>query len=82
MGLDQAQRDWKRFTKAGFSREITFTNPAETETVTVRGLVSKHNLSINPETGTPVNSKNAHITIAESNLKDEGYRFGSLYELD
>ena len=73
MGLDRAIADIKRITALGFSREITFTNPGNTLTVIVRGLVSKHNLSINPETGLPINSKNAHISVAESNLLDAGY---------
>jgi hypothetical protein len=73
MSLDRAIAAMKRVTTLGFSREITFTTPDNSLTVIARGLVSKHNLSINPETGLPVNSKNAHISVAESNLIDVGY---------
>ena len=73
MGLDQAIADVKRFTQNGFSREIVFTTPDGQTTATVRGLVSKHNLSINPDTGVPVNSRNTHIYVVESVLTDEDY---------
>lgn len=63
----------KRFSQGGFSAEITFTNLDESETVVVNGLISKHNLSINPDTGLPVNSKNVHISVTESVLIDAGY---------
>lgn len=63
----------KRFSQGGFSAEITFTNPTATKTVVVKGLISKHNLSINPETGLPVSTKNVHISVAESVLIAAGY---------
>lgn len=73
MSLARAIADMKRFSQGGFSAEIQFTNPTDTESATVNGLVSKHNLSINPETGLPINSKNAHISVVESVLIDAGY---------
>jgi hypothetical protein len=73
MSLERAIIDMKRHTRAGFSQEIVFTPPVG-EPITVRGLVSKHSLGINPETGLPVNSKNAHISVVESVLTDEGYQ--------
>lgn len=63
----------KRFTQAEFSASIVFSNPAASETATVNGLVSKHSLGIDSETGLPVNSKNTHISVAESVLNDEEY---------
>lgn len=63
----------KRFSQGEFSAEITFTNPEAIKTVVVNGLISKHNLSINPDTGLPVNTKNVHISIVESVLNDAGY---------
>lgn len=73
MSLARAIADIKRFSQGGFSAVISFTNPINTENISVNGLVSKHNLSINPETGLPVNSKNAHISVAESVLQEAGY---------
>jgi len=73
MSLVRAIADIKRFSQGGFSALISFTNISGSETAEVNGLVSKHNLSINPETGLPVNSKNAHISVAESVLLEAGY---------
>jgi len=73
MGLAQAIADMKRFSQGSFSVEITFTNINESESVTVNGLISKHNLSINPENGLPVNAKNVHISVVESVLNDAEY---------
>lgn len=73
MGLAKAIADMKRFSQGSFSVEITFTNITESESVVVNGLISKHNLSINPENGLPVNAKNAHISVVESVLNDADY---------
>lgn len=73
MSLSRARADYKRFSQGEFSEEIVFTTPDGLTTVTVRGLVSRHNLSINPETGEAVNSLNAHVSVAESVLNDAGY---------
>jgi hypothetical protein len=73
MSLTRAIADMKRFSQAGFSVEITFTDPSGALSVVVRGLVSKHSFSINPETGVPVNSRNGHVSIAESVLLDQEY---------
>lgn len=73
MSLERAIADMKRFSQGGFSAEITFINPGATQTAAVNGLISKHNLSINPDTGLPVNSKNVHISVVESVLNDAGY---------
>lgn len=76
MSLDRAIQDLKRFSQGEFTAEITFTQPSGgggTSPVTVRGFVSKHNLTIDPETGNPINAKNAHISVQESVLTDAGY---------
>jgi hypothetical protein len=73
MSLTRAVADWKRFSSNEGTIEITFYNPSSTQSVTVQGLVSDHNLSINEDTGQVVNSRNAHCSVAESNLTDEGY---------
>ena len=73
MGLDRAIADMKRITQGEFSREIILTTPDGSQSAIVRGLVSKHNLSIDPDTGVPVNSRNVHISVVESVLIDAGY---------
>ena len=67
---DKARRDFKKFSQSDFSSEITFIKTPEN--IIVDGIVSKHNLSIDPDTGVPVNSSNAHITISEQVLNDAG----------
>jgi hypothetical protein len=74
MGLiDQAKSDIARFTSNTdeFGVSISFTSPAS-DTATVVGLATKHHLTISTE-GTPVNGKNAHISVSESKLIDAGY---------
>jgi len=73
MSLERAVADIKRFSQKEFSVEISFTNPDGDENVSVKGFSSKHHFSISPDTGLPVNSKNAHISVVESVLKDAGY---------
>lgn len=71
--VEQAIADIKFITQHEWSVTVTFTNPDETETCTVQALSTKSNLSIDPATGLPVNSKNIHISVTESALNDEGY---------
>jgi len=73
MSLARAIFDINRFSQKEFSTLITFTDRDFNTTVTVRGLISKHNLSIDPDTGRPVSSKNVHLSIAEKVLIDAGY---------
>jgi hypothetical protein len=65
MSLAQAVTDWRRFTQAGFAVDLVFTAP-NSQVASVRGLASRHNLSVNPEDGLPVNSPNTHVTVVES----------------
>ena len=67
--LDKSRRDYKRFSQADFSTEITFIG---TSSIVVKGLASKHHMSIDANTGIPVNSLNAHITVNEQVLIDAG----------
>ena len=60
MSLDRAITDIKRFSQGGFSAEITFTNPTGTQSASVNGLISKHNLSVNPDTGMPYTCRTPH----------------------
>lgn len=72
--LDQAKADIQTITanSSEFGRSITFTAPDDS-TATVIGLHSKHHLAINPDDGTPVNAKNAHISVSEALLTAASY---------
>lgn len=69
-----ARRDLKTISgsTAGFGISMTFTSP-ENDTATVNGLHTKHHLSIDPETGVPINAKTASVSVAEDFLTDKGY---------
>ena len=74
MGLiQQATDDWQRFSSDEdlFGTSIDFEAPTS-ETATVVGFATKHNIGIDTE-GNLVNTKNAHISIAEKLLIDAGY---------
>ena len=75
--LERAKSDWERITTVGgFEEDITFKTPDSinpTIEVTVQGLASKHNLSVDFDTGAPVNSKNAHVTVSEDLLTEAGF---------
>jgi hypothetical protein len=72
MSLDRAKRDIERFSQGDWAVDITVNNLTGVEQ-TVRGFASKHHLSVDPETGLPVNSKNTHCSIHESVLVDAGF---------
>ena len=74
MGLiQQATDDWQRFSSDTdlFGTSIDFEAPTS-ETATVVGIATKHNIGIDTE-GNLINTKNAHISIAEKLLTDAGY---------
>ena len=72
--LEQARADYKEFIglSDGGGTEIILT-PTVGDPVTTKGIVGTHRASIDPETGTLVNSKNSHFSISESTLVDLGY---------
>lgn len=71
MSLDRAINDWKRFVlNGGFEVDITLTPPSSSP-VEVKGLGTKHHNSIGTD-GLPFNSKNAHISLIESDLVEKG----------
>jgi len=71
--LDIARRDAQRYvTTGGFADEITLTTPSNDKTITISGLASKHFINFDSD-GNSINSKNAHITISETVLKDNSY---------
>lgn len=71
MSLDRAIVDWKRFLLGGgFEVDITLTPPLG-DPVAVKGLGTKHHNSIGTD-GLPINSKNVHISLIESDLVEKG----------
>ena len=69
-----AKRDAKKFiTSGGFEETITLTTPSKDKTLSLTGFATKHHLSFDVETGVPVNSKNAHVCISESDLVLNSY---------
>jgi hypothetical protein len=71
MSLSRAKADMKRFiTAGGFEVAITLT-PVGGEATDVTGLATKHHNSISTD-GIPINSKNTHISLIESDLTDKG----------
>ena len=72
MSLERARQDMERFSQGEWSTSLTvdnLVNPA----VVLLGFASKHHLSVDTETGVPVNSKNTHCSIYEDVLTDAGF---------
>lgn len=69
------QSDIQKITTQAFTKVITFTSPDYIQSVSVRGFVSKHNMSIDAATGLPVNSRNAHVSVSFKTLDDAGYDY-------
>ncbi len=59
--------------KPEWSVDLTFQNLDKSLSVTVKGLGTSHHLSIDPNTGLPLNARNTHIAISEDVLTDAGY---------
>lgn len=74
MSLSNARADIDRITQAGFGVDLVFTAPDFT-VANVRGLASRHHLSIDPETGQPVNSNNIHVSVSERLLAAASYPY-------
>lgn len=73
MGINQAIADFKRFSQAEWSVEISLTTPDKANTVVINGLATRHHMSYDASTGMPANVRNVHISVAESVLIDAGY---------
>lgn len=72
--LNKARRDLKRIvTKGGFQVDIILRTVDGLKEVALKGIASKHWLSLDSD-GMPINSKNAHISILESDLVEAGYQ--------
>jgi len=74
MGLiEQAMSDVRQIMENSndFGVTITFTSP-DADVAEVTGTHSKHHIGVD-EGGYPINSKNAHVTVAEASLTDLNY---------
>ena len=71
--LDTARMDAKNIVQGEFSSPCTITNPQRSVSVSLSALATKHHIIINPDTGQPVNAKNAHICLSETKLNELGY---------
>lgn len=71
--LDQAKADIEQITTNTdeWARTMVFTAP-DSSTAQVRGTHAKHHLSVDSD-GVPVNSRNAHVSVAEQEFIDAGY---------
>ena len=66
--LQAARRDIKKIlSKSGFEEVITISDPLTSKQIIITGLYSKHWIQFDSE-GSPINSKNAHISILEDDL--------------
>ncbi len=71
--IEQAKADIERITgnTNEFARSMTFVAPTS-ETAVVKGLHSKHHLTVNTE-GIEVNARSAHVSVSEKALTDLSY---------
>ena len=70
--LTKARKDAKKIMKGGFSEKITLIHPVSGLTIETDGLASKHHINFDSD-GLPVNSKNAHVCLDESDLLSKDY---------
>lgn len=72
--LQLARKDAKNFiTKGGFEENIQLqTPPPGDTTVDITGFATKHHINFDSD-GLPINTKNVHICISESDLTALGY---------
>lgn len=69
--LDMARADTARIlNNGGFDNQITIVKDASS--YSVKGITPVHHLSFDTD-GNSVNSKNAHVTLAESDLLSAGF---------
>lgn len=68
MSLARAKADWKRLlNNGGFGVDVTLTPPNSITSTIVKAIAIKHHNSIGTD-GLPINSKNVHVSIIESDL--------------
>lgn len=71
--IEQARKDWQRFTSDPdtWGISITFTAPTA-EVAVVNGLGTNHHIDVDTD-GNLINSKNSHVSVSEQLLVDEAY---------
>jgi hypothetical protein len=77
MGLiDEIKQDIQDITSNSneFGVSITFTNPDNTQTITVIGTASNHFMQFDFDSGKNVNSQNTHVTVSEQLFINGGYK--------
>lgn len=62
----------KYITAGGFEEEILITAPDGTLSLQINGYATKHHINFDTD-GNPVNSKNVHICIGETDLAANNY---------
>lgn len=73
--IAQAKADIEKITgnTGEFAKGMTFTSPTPPgQTAVVNGLHTKHHLGVDTD-GAEVNAENAHVSVSEKALTDEGY---------
>jgi hypothetical protein len=71
--LQIARNDFKKIIQGGgFEESITISNPSTGMVAVIKGLHSKHWISFDGD-GNAINSKNAHISLIESTLVENGF---------
>lgn len=68
-----AKRDAKRFvSNGGFEEFMELVTPDKSKSITLTGFATKHWINFDTD-GSPINSKNVHVTIDEDKLVLENY---------
>tara|TARA_R110000751_G_scaffold152219_1_gene257347 strand:+ start:135 stop:512 length:378 start_codon:yes stop_codon:yes gene_type:complete len=80
--LELGRKDWRKHItdSSGAGVDLAFVSPDDLQTANIRGLAMAHHLSFDAD-GNPVNSKNTHITFAESDLVAAGYTVRNTKEI-
>ncbi|PXX26276.1 hypothetical protein C7967_11538 [Thalassospira sp. 11-3] len=72
--LQAAKADAKKYiTAGGFQEDLTIKTPDENTVLQITGFATKHHINFDSD-GNPVNSKNVHICISESDLVANSYQ--------
>ncbi len=71
--LDLARKDSRRYvTRGGFEVNISISTPDGFTSLDLTGWATKHFINFDSD-GLPINSKNVHINLSESDLIDNSY---------
>lgn len=69
--IDKARADLEALSQKDWAVDLTFSNG--TQTKTIKGFYTNHNLGFSADTGLPVNTRNVHCSFKEEVLSDTGY---------